>query len=80
MRKLHTCVQGECGRRKRWHIPPTYMWWVFEESLGKGILREVWEYLKETTKGWVKLLGSSISREWLPHVRLKRKGGGAAAG
>lgn len=36
IRKLHNCVQGKGSRRKTWHIPPTYMWWVFEESLWKG--------------------------------------------
>lgn len=49
IRKLHNYAQGEGSRRKTWHIPPTYMWWVFEESLWKG-LTEVWEDLKETNR------------------------------
>lgn len=65
MKKLHTCVQGGHGCGERWHIPPMYMWGLFEESLKKGILTEV-EDLKETNKGWVKLLESNTSKEQLP--------------
>lgn len=42
-----------------------YMWGLFEEGLKKGILTEV-EDLKDTNKGWVKLLESNTSKEQLP--------------